>query len=112
MRGAVVVAVRGVWVCACVRAVGGAHLTIVRRDASVVVIIRTREALQVRERVSLSADTNGRRGWPAVVRRGRVVILPAVLVVCTSMMQVISGMTQGRGFAEQGQRPRGAKGTM
>ena len=106
------VAVRGVWVCACVRVVGGARLAIVRRDASVVVIIRTREALQVRERVSLSVDTNGRRGWPAVVRRGRVVILSAVLVVCTSMMQVTSGMTQGRGFTEQGQRPRGAKGTM
>ena len=54
-----------------VRVVGGARPAIIRRDASVVVIIRTREAFQVRERVSLSVDTNGRRGWPAVARRGR-----------------------------------------
>jgi hypothetical protein len=60
-----------VWVCAHVLVVGGARLAIVRRDASVVIITRTREALQVRERVSLSVDTNGRRGWPAVARRGR-----------------------------------------
>ena len=69
--GAAVAAVRDMWVCAHVLVVGGARLAIVRRDASVVIIIRTREALQVRERVSLSVDTNGRRGWPAVVRRGR-----------------------------------------
>ena len=45
-----------------------------------------------------------------------VVMLSAVLVVCTSMMQVTSGMTPKRGcrsgFTEQGQRPRGAKGTI
>ena len=64
------VAVCGVWARACARVVGGARLAIARRDASVVVIIRTREALQVRERVSLSVDTNGRRGEPEVTRRG------------------------------------------
>ena len=64
------VAARDVWARTCSRVVGGARLAIARRDASVVVIIRTCEALQVRERVSPSVDTNGRRGEPAVVRRG------------------------------------------
>ena len=41
----------------------------------------------------------------------RVVVLSAVLVVCTNMIQVTSGMTPRRGFTEQEQRPRGAKGT-
>ena len=45
-------------------------LSIARRHVSVVVIeiviIRTREALQVRERVSPSVDTNGRRGGGGV----------------------------------------------
>ena len=69
LRGAAVVAARGVWVRACVRVVERGRLAIVRRDASIVIIIRTREALQVRERISLSVGTNGRRGWPTVIRR-------------------------------------------
>ena len=68
--GASVGVVCDVWVRIHVRVAEGTRLAIVRRDASVVVIVRTREALQVRERVSLSVDTNGRRGEPAVVRRG------------------------------------------
>ena len=46
--GAAVVAVCGVWARARARAVGGACLAITRRHVSVVVIIRTREALQIR----------------------------------------------------------------
>ena len=67
------VAVCGVWARACARVVGGGRRAIARQDAPVVVITRTREALQVRERVSmsLSVDANGRRGKPAVVRRDR-----------------------------------------
>jgi len=57
-------------------------------------------------------STEGGRGDRVESRRGVVVIVSAVLVVCTSMIQVTSGMTQGRGFTEQGERPRGAKGTM
>ena len=52
----------GVWVRTHVRVAEGARFATVRRDASVVVIIRTREAFQVRERVSRRVDTNGRRG--------------------------------------------------
>ena len=86
MCGAAMVAVRGVWARTCARVVGGARLAIARRDASVVVITRTREAFQVRERVSLSVDTNGRRGWPAVARRGRS---PAVCWGSTRMPEFI-----------------------
>ena len=61
-------------------------------------------------------STGGGRGDRAESRRGVVVMLSAVLVVGTSMMQVTSGMTprggHRSGFTEQGQRPRGAKGTM
>ena len=57
-------------------------------------------------------STGGGRGDRVESRMGVVEVLSAGLVVCTSMMQVASGMTQGRGFTEQGQRPRGAKGTM
>ena len=86
--GAAVVAMCGEWVRACVRVVGGGRLAIACRDASAVVIIRTREALQVRERVSLSVDTNGRRGWPAVARRGRS---SAVCWGSTRMLEFIAG---------------------
>ena len=68
--GAAVVAVCDVWARACARVVGGVRLAIARRHVSVVVIIRTREAFQVRERVNPSVDTNGRRGESAVVRCG------------------------------------------
>jgi len=68
--------------------------------------------LNVCDRGSPLWSTGGGQGDRVESRRGVVVILSAVLVVCTSMMQVTSGMTQGRGFTEQGQRPRGAKGTM
>ena len=68
--GAAVVAVCGVWARACARVVGGVCLAIARRHVSVVVIIKTREALQIREWVDPSVDTNGRRGESAVVRCG------------------------------------------
>ena len=65
------------WLCvacgrarACARVVGGVCLAIARRHVSVVVIIRTREALQIREWVNPGVDTNGRRGESAVVRCG------------------------------------------
>ena len=86
--GAAVVVARGVWVRACVRVVRGARCAITRRDAPVVVIIRTREALQVRERISLSVDTNGRRGWPTVIRRGRS---SAVWWGSTRLLELIAG---------------------
>ena len=70
MCGASVAAVCGVWARACARVVGGVCLAIARRHVSVVVIIRTREALQIRERADPSVDTNGRRGDSAVVRCG------------------------------------------
>ena len=60
--------------------------------------------------------------WPSALTKDKsapslyVVVLSAVLVVGTKMMQVTSGMaprrSHRRGFTEQGQRPRGAKGTM
>ena len=60
------VAVCDVWARAPARAVGGIRIAIVRGHVSVVVIeiviIRTREARQVRGRVSPSVDTNDRRG--------------------------------------------------
>ena len=66
MCGVAVVAVCDVWARARARAVEGVRIAIVRGHVSVVVIeiviSITREALQVRERVSPSADTNGRRG--------------------------------------------------
>ena len=55
-------------------------------------------------------STGGGRGDRVESRMGVVEVLSAGLVVCTSMMQVTSGMTQGRGFTEQGQRPRGGEG--
>ena len=70
MCGVAVVAVCGVWAHARARAVGGVRIAIVRGHVSVVVIeiviIRTREALQVRGRVSPSVDTNDRRGGGGV----------------------------------------------
>ena len=59
-------------------------------------------------------STGGGRGDRVESRMGVVVILSAVLVVCTSMMQVTSGMTQGRCFTEQGQASEGlgVRGTM
>ena len=56
--GVAVVVACGVWARARARAVGGVHIAIVRGHVSVVVIeiaiIRPREALQVRGRVSAS----------------------------------------------------------
>ena len=71
MCGAAVMAVCGVWARARARVVGGVRLAIVRQHVSVIVIeiviVRTREALQVRERASPSADTtNGRRSGGGV----------------------------------------------
>ena len=61
------VAVCGVWARERARVVGGVRLAIARQHApAVVIIIRTREALQVRERAIPSADTNGRRGGGGV----------------------------------------------
>ena len=60
-------AVCGAWARARARVVvGGVRLAIARRHVPVVEIIRTGGALQVRERVSPSADTNGRRGGGGV----------------------------------------------
>ena len=49
-------------------------------------------------------STGGGRGDRVESRMGVVEVLSAGLVVCTSMMQVTSGMTQGRGFTEQGHK--------
>ena len=68
--GAAVVAVCDVWARASAHVVGGVRLAIARRHVSVVVIIRTREALQVREWANPSVDTNGRRGESAVIGCG------------------------------------------
>ena len=66
MYGVAAVAMCDAWAHARARAVGGVRIAIVRGHVSVVVIeiviIRTREALQVRGRVSPSVDTNDRRG--------------------------------------------------
>ena len=56
----------GVWARARARVVGEVRLAIARRHVPVVVIIRTCEALQVRERVSPRVDTNGRHGGGGV----------------------------------------------
>ena len=85
--GAAVVAVCDVWARACARVVGGLCLAIARRHVAVVVIIRTREALQIREWVDPSVDTNGRRGESTVVRCGwssAVCWGPTRMLVCIS----------------------------
>ena len=69
MCGVAVVAVCDVWARTRARAVGGVRIAIVRGHVFVVVIeiiIRTREALQIRGRVSPSADTHDRRGGGGV----------------------------------------------
>ena len=58
-------------------------------------------------------STGGGRGDRVESRMGVVEVLSAGLVVCTSMMQVTSGMTRGRGFAGQDtSEGLGVKGTM
>ena len=68
--GVAVVTVCDVWARARARAVGGVRIAIVRGHGFVVVIeiviIRTREALQIRGRVSPSFDTHDRRGGGGV----------------------------------------------